>query len=110
MESIIFAMLLFMKKNNKTYTCFQSGSAVFMILALLWLTISAPFAFAGQQELAKLNKNSKSLGFLSPATKKMPPILLAIILKKKPLPAATPFLRNTCMTITSLIITFRSFS
>jgi hypothetical protein len=49
-----------MRKNKKTYTCFQSGSAVFMILALLWLTVSAPFAFASQQELAKQNKIAKA--------------------------------------------------
>lgn len=45
-----------MKANKKTYDFFQKASAVFMILALLWLTISAPFVFAGQQELAKYSK------------------------------------------------------
>lgn len=47
-----------MQKNNKTYSIFQKGSAVFMILTLLWLTISTPFVIAGQQELAKLEKTS----------------------------------------------------
>lgn len=44
---------LSMNKKNKTYIFFQQGSAVFMILALLWLTISAPFVQASQQALAE---------------------------------------------------------
>jgi hypothetical protein len=48
--------LLFMRKSRKTFTGFQLASAVFMIAALLWLTISAPFVYAGQQELAKQEK------------------------------------------------------
>lgn len=32
------------------------ASAVFMIMALLWLTISAPFVYAGQQEITKQSK------------------------------------------------------
>jgi hypothetical protein len=50
-----------MKRNQNTYNVFQLISALFMILALLWLTISAPFVFAGQQELAKQNQ-TKSAG------------------------------------------------
>ena len=42
-----------MRKNRKTFSVFQLASAVFMIAALLWLTISAPFVYAGQQELAQ---------------------------------------------------------
>lgn len=45
-----------MKKNKKPYSISQLASAIFMILALLWLTVSAPFVFAGQQELAKHSK------------------------------------------------------
>jgi hypothetical protein len=45
-----------MKKNRKIFSVFQLGSAVFMMLALLWLTISTPFVFAKQQELAKQDK------------------------------------------------------
>ncbi len=44
---------LSMKKRNKIYTVFQLGSAVVMILALLWLTVSAPFVQASQQALAE---------------------------------------------------------
>jgi hypothetical protein len=40
-------------KCKKTYTVFQAASAIFMILALLWLTISLPFAAASQQQLNK---------------------------------------------------------
>jgi hypothetical protein len=42
-----------MTKTKKTYSFFQLASAVFMIVALLWLTVSAPFVFAGQQKIAK---------------------------------------------------------
>jgi len=42
-----------MKGNRKKYSPLQHLSAVFMILALLWLTISAPFVIAAQQELTK---------------------------------------------------------
>jgi hypothetical protein len=49
-----------MNKNGKTYNFYQKGSAVFMILTLLWLTISTPFVIAGQQELAKMEKMSDS--------------------------------------------------
>lgn len=36
------------------------ASAVCLILALLWLTISAPFVYACQQELAKKSKTEQS--------------------------------------------------
>jgi len=45
-----------MKRNQKTYSVFQLASAIFMILALLWLTISTPFVYASQQEIAKQGK------------------------------------------------------
>ena len=45
-----------MRKNQKPYNVFQLASGVFMILALLWLTISMPFAYASYQELAKQQK------------------------------------------------------
>ena len=52
LQSIILQHLS-MKENRKLYSQFQLVSAVFMIAALLWLTISAPFVYAGQQEIAK---------------------------------------------------------
>ena len=49
-----------MKKNKKTYSIFQKASAVFMILALVWLTISTPFVCSFKQEMAKLAKMDNS--------------------------------------------------
>lgn len=49
-----------MKKGKKTYTVFQATSSVLMILALLWLTISAPFVFESQQKIAKQYSASKA--------------------------------------------------
>ena len=43
----------FMKGIKKIYTDFQLASAVCMILALLWLTVSAPFVYATQKSLEK---------------------------------------------------------
>ena len=45
-----------MKKGRKTYSVFQLSSAVLMLIALLWLTVSTPFVYAAQQELAKHTK------------------------------------------------------
>jgi hypothetical protein len=45
-----------MKKSLHTYSTFHSVSAIFMMLALLWLTISIPFVDAGLQKLAKDGK------------------------------------------------------
>lgn len=42
-----------MKGNRKTYNILHLVSAGFLILTLLWLTISIPFVYASQQELAK---------------------------------------------------------
>jgi predicted membrane protein len=48
-----------MMSGKRTYNIFQLFSAVFMIAALLWLTISAPFVYAGQQQIAKQAKESQ---------------------------------------------------
>jgi len=45
-----------MADKGKTYNFLHGVSAVLMILALLWLTISVPFVYAAQQEVAKQNK------------------------------------------------------
>jgi hypothetical protein len=45
--------MLLMRKKGKIYSGFQLVSSVCMILALLWLTVSLPFVYASQQELAK---------------------------------------------------------
>lgn len=47
-----------MRKNKKIYSIFQLASAVFMILALLWLTVSTPIVYASQQQQAKLEKKA----------------------------------------------------
>lgn len=40
-------------KGKHTYSGLQQGAAVVMILMLCWLTVSAPFVFACQQQLQK---------------------------------------------------------
>lgn len=41
-----------MKRAKKPYTVLQLASAVVMILALLWLTISIPFVYVAQQQMS----------------------------------------------------------
>jgi hypothetical protein len=55
----MFATLL-MKKKNKPHSIFKLCSAVFMITALLWLTISTPFVYQFQQKQIEQNKIAKS--------------------------------------------------
>jgi hypothetical protein len=50
----------FMKAGTQTYNCIHKVSALAMMLALLWLTLSAPFVFAARQELAKQHKQEKT--------------------------------------------------
>ena len=45
-----------MKTNRVPYSPIQMVSALCMVLALLWLTISAPFVVAGQKLMAKYEK------------------------------------------------------
>ena len=47
-----------MKRSRKTYDLFQLGSAVFMILTLLWLTVSTPFVMASYQNAMKQDKTA----------------------------------------------------
>jgi len=49
-----------MKKNRKIYSVFHLCSAVFLILALMWLTVSTPFIITSQEEMAKQHKTEKS--------------------------------------------------
>ncbi len=49
-----FAALL-MKQNKKRYSIFQMASSIFMMVTMLWLTISIPFVTASQQEIARQN-------------------------------------------------------
>lgn len=54
-ELSIFVSTL-MVSYRKAYSPVQMISAVMMIFALLWLTVSAPFVVAGQKEIAKYEK------------------------------------------------------
>jgi hypothetical protein len=45
-----------MKKNNKPYTIFQKASSIFLMLTLLWLTVSTPFIMSTQENFAKQHK------------------------------------------------------
>jgi hypothetical protein len=42
-----------MNRKRQAYNFFQKTSAMLMILALLWLTLSAPFVYAGQVKIAE---------------------------------------------------------
>ena len=49
-----------MKGRYKTYNPLQLLSAAGMIVALLWLTVSAPFVIAGQKAVAKYEQQAGS--------------------------------------------------
>jgi len=51
---------LFMKRNRKIYSVFHLCCAVFLILALMWLTVSTPFVIASQQEQVRQPKMEKA--------------------------------------------------
>lgn len=42
-----------MSSKHNIYSRFQAVSAIFMMLALLWLTVSTPFVFNSQQVLTE---------------------------------------------------------
>ncbi len=54
-----------MKRSSKIYSPFQAASAVLMMLALIWLTISLPYIYESQQKLAK--EAPSSISDASPA-------------------------------------------
>jgi hypothetical protein len=47
-----------MRKEQQSYNFFDRISAFMMIVALSWLTISTPFVYASQQEIAKQNSTA----------------------------------------------------
>ncbi len=51
---------LSMKNKKQIFGLFSKLSAICMILALLWLTVSTPFVFEAQQRLAEHNKTEKA--------------------------------------------------
>lgn len=46
-----------MKRRNKSYNLSQLLSAGFLIAALLWLTVSLPFVYESQKQIAKYSKS-----------------------------------------------------
>lgn len=59
-KTIFIILHHFMRRNRKIFSLSQLVSAVVMILALMWLTVSTPFVYKAQQELAKKHKMEKS--------------------------------------------------
>lgn len=57
---IKFAPQYQMRKKQKSYNFCRMASALFMIAALAWLTVSAPFVYAAQQQAEKSNSILKS--------------------------------------------------
>ena len=45
----------FMTRKKRTYSYFQLASAVLMMMALLWLTVSLPFVYESQQTVKSTN-------------------------------------------------------
>ncbi|MDN3658311.1 hypothetical protein QWZ08_21840 [Ferruginibacter paludis] len=43
-------------KSKKSYTLFKKATAIFLMMTLLWLTVSTPFVLSVQQKLAKQQK------------------------------------------------------
>jgi hypothetical protein len=43
-------------KRNKSYTIFHKATAIFLMMTLLWLTVSTSFVISVQQKLAKQQK------------------------------------------------------
>lgn len=47
-----------MKKSRSPYSLRHHTSSIFMILALLWLTVSTPFVYEAQQKLQQINSKN----------------------------------------------------
>ena len=54
-----------MKRIRKTYTLAQLASAVFMMAALLWLTMSIAFIYPAQQQLMKQGNTASAEACMS---------------------------------------------
>ena len=55
---MLYFALRLMMKVPQPYSLFNRLSAIMMIVALFWLTISAPFVFEQQQKVAKQNSSA----------------------------------------------------
>lgn len=73
---------LYMKSGKEIYGFSHILAAIAMILALLWLTVSAPVIFSAQQKLVKSSQELSQTIF--PKPKKMEAILSGITQRKKP--------------------------
>lgn len=60
LKNDMYYLAHFMKRSRKIYSVSQLFSAVIMILALMWLTVSTPFVLASQQEITKKHKMEKT--------------------------------------------------
>src|SRR5690348_8016858 len=49
-----------MRKNSQTYTVMHKISAIFMVVALTWLTVSIPFVNAAREVQAKYEKSTNA--------------------------------------------------
>lgn len=56
----------FMKRSQKTYSLPHLASAIFMMIALLWLTVSVAFIVPAQQKLAQQGKATTTQACTSP--------------------------------------------
>ena len=45
-----------MKKSTKLYSIFQKVSSIFLMITLIWLTVSTPFIMSIQENLTRQNK------------------------------------------------------
>lgn len=61
-----------MRKKGHIYNRFHLVSAILMTLALFWLTVSTPYVFKYQQEMAKLG-NVANVENTLPANEEEPP-------------------------------------
>src|SRR5262249_8621723 len=49
-----------MKKRGRIYSAMHRISAIVMLVALVWLTISVPFVFSAQQQLKKIEQQANA--------------------------------------------------
>lgn len=52
-----------MKRKSKKYKANKVFPVIFMMMTLLWLTVSTPFVYTGQQQIAKQQMEKSGLPF-----------------------------------------------
>lgn len=93
-----------MERDRRKYNVSKILSALLLIMALLWLTISLPFVYSSQQELAKQNKAIND-GSSRCNSEEEAASCFGNTTEEKAPQAVVPFLKNT-----STIIIFRNIS